>query len=118
MTAAFRKDDQVTIERRTAARDPKFNTPMPGAGGWEVVADRIWANVQDVLPSRGESTANGMQTALTRTRLRIGIDERITTAMRVTLHGQGDRVMQIVAGPALLDNRRDVEWMLEGYSHG
>lgn len=118
MTAPFRKDDQVTIERRTVARDPDYGTEIPGPGGWEVVAERIWANVQDQLPSRGESTANGLTTAITRTRLRIDIDPRITTAMRVTLHGRGDRVMQIVAGPAELDDRRNAEWMLEGYSHG
>jgi head-tail adaptor len=118
MTAPFRKDEQVTIERRTAARDPDYGTEIPGAGGWEVVADHVWANAQDVLPKRGESTANDMITAATRTRLRIDIDDRITTAMRVTLHGKGDRVMQIIAGPALLDDRRNAEWMLEGYSHG
>jgi len=118
MTAAYRKDEQVTIERRTSARDPDYGTEIPGAVGWEIVAARVWANVQDQLPSRGESTANGMVTAVTRTRLRIGVDDRITTAMRVTLHGKGDQVMQIIAGPALLDNRRDAEWMLEGYLHG
>lgn len=118
MTAPYRKDEQVTIERRTAARDPEYGTEIPGAGGWEVVAAHIWANVQDQLPSRGEATANGMVTAVTRTRLRIGVDGSITSAMRVTLHGKGDRQMLIVAGPALLDDRRDVEWMLEGYSHG
>lgn len=118
MTAAYRKDEQVTIERRTSARDPDYGTEIPGAVGWEVVADHVWANVQDQLPSRGESTANGMVTVVTRTRLRIGVDDRVTTAMRVTLHGKGGRLMQIIAGPALLDNRRDAEWMLEGYSHG
>lgn len=118
MTAPFRKDEQVTIECRTAARDPDYGTEIEGAGAWEIVADHMWANVQDQLPSRGESTANGMVTAVTRTRLRIEIDNRIATAMRVTLHGKGDRVMQIIAGPAMLDDRRNVEWMLEGYSHG
>jgi head-tail adaptor len=118
MTAPFRKDEQVTIERRTTARDPDYGTEIEGAGGWEIVADHIWANVQDHLPSRGENTANGMVTGVTRTRLRIDIDDRITTAMRVTLHGKGDRVMQIIAGPAQLDDRRNAEWMLEGYSHG
>jgi len=116
MTAAFRKDEQVTIEQRTTARDPDFGTEIEGVGAWEVVADHIWANTQDVLPSRGETTANGMTKAVTRTRLRIDVDDRITTAMRVTLHGKGDRLMQIVAGPALLDDRRHVEFMLEGFS--
>lgn len=118
MTAPFRKDEQVTIEQHTGARDPDYGTEIPGDDGWETVADHIWANVQDQLPSRGENAANGMVTAVTRTRLRIELDSRITTAMRVTLHGRGDRVMQIIAGPALLDDRRNVEWMLEGYSHG
>lgn len=118
MTAAYRKDEQVTIEQRTGARDPDYGTEIAGSAGWEVVADHAWANVQDQLPSRGEATANGMTTAVTRTRLRIEIDERITTAMRVTLHSRGGRVMQIIAGPAELDNRRDVEFLLEGYSHG
>lgn len=118
MAVAYRKDEQVTIERRTAARDPDYGTEVPGSGGWEIVADHIWANVQDELPSRGEATANGVATSVTRTRLRIEIDTRITTAMRVTLNSRGGRVMQIIAGPAELDNRRDNEFMLEGYSHG
>lgn len=115
MTAPFRKDEQVTIERRVATRDPEYGTEIEA---WEIVADHVWANVQDQLPSRGESTTNGMITAVTRTRLRIEIDSRITTAMRATLHDKGDRIMQIVAGPAMLDDRRNAEWMLEGYSHG
>lgn len=115
MRAQFRKDEQVSIERRTGAKDPEFGADIEA---WEVVADHIWANAQDVLPSRGESTANGMVTAVTRTRLRIDIDDRITTAMRVRLHGKGDRLMKIIAGPALLDDRRHMEFMLEGYSHG
>lgn len=115
MAAPFRKDDQVTIERRTVARDPEYGSEIEA---WEVVADHIWANVQDQLPSRGESTANGLVTAMTRTRLRIDVDDRITTAMRVTLHSRGGRMMEIVAGPALLDDRRNCEWMLEGYRNG
>ena len=115
MTAAFRLDEQVTIEQRTTEKDPDYGTDIES---WAPVAVAIWANAQDQLPSRGESTANGLVTAVTRTRLRIQNDERITTAMRVTLHGKGGRIMQIIAGPALLDDRRHVEFMLEGYSHG
>ena len=118
MTAPFRLDEQVTIEQRTIEKDPEYGTDIEGSEGWAPVATAIWANAQDQLPSRGESTANGLVTAVTRTRLRIQSDERITTAMRVTLHGKGGRIMQIIAGPALLDDRRHVEFMLEGYSHG
>ncbi len=115
MTAAFRLDEQVTIEERTFQKDPEYGTEIED---WLPLAANIWANAQDQLPSRGESTANGVATTVTRTRLRIQNDARITTAMRVTLHGKGNRVMQIIAGPALLDDRRHVEFMLEGYSHG
>lgn len=118
MAAPVRLDEQVTIEQRTVQRDPEYGNPIEGSEGWEVVAENIWANCQDVLPSRGESTANGLQTAVTRTRLRIQIDWRITSAMRVTLHDKGDRRMQITTDAALLDDRRHMEFMLEGYSHG
>lgn len=117
MMATFRKDEQVTIERRAVARDPDFGTEIEGTGGWEIVADHIWANLQDILPSRGgENLANGLVLAMARTRLRIDIDDRITTAMRVILHGRNDRVMQIIAGPVMLDDRRHAEFMLEGFS--
>ena len=118
MTAPFRLDEQVTIEQRTVEKDPDYGTDIPGSEFWEVVADYIWANAQDQLPSRGESTSNGLTTAVTRTRLRIQNDARITTAMRVILHGKGDRIMQIIAGPALLDDRRHTEYMLEGFKNG
>jgi head-tail adaptor len=108
-------DEQCTIEQRAVERDPNYGTEVEG---WEVVAAKVWCNAQDVLPSRAESTSNGIRTATKQTRLRIQIDDRITPEMRVTLHGKGDRLMQIISGPAFLDDRRHIEFMLEGYSHG
>lgn len=113
MAAPFRKDETVTIERRTGATDPDYNTQIDA---WEVVAAGVWANVQDVLPGRAESTKNGLAIATQQTRLRISINHAITPAMRVTLHGKGDRLMQIISGPAMLDDRMHMEFMLEGYS--
>lgn len=118
MTAPFRLDEQVTIEQRTVEKDPDYGTDIEGSEAWLPVAVAVWANAQDQLPSRGESAANGVSTSVTRTRLRIQNDERITTAMRVVLHGKAGRVMQIIAGPALLDDRRHVEFALEGYPRG
>ena len=111
----FRLDEQATIERRTVGRDPDYGTEIES---WEPVAAKVWCNAQDALPSRAESTSNGLRTATKQTRLRIQINDAITPDMRVTLHGKGDRIMQIIAGPALLDDRRHMEFMLEGYSHG
>ena len=116
MTAPFRLNEQVTIEQPPVAQDPDWGGPVEGADDWPVVAERVWANTQDVLPSRGESTINGLVNAVTRTRLRIQVDDRITSKMRVILHDKGDRLMQIVAGPALLDDRRHMEFMLESFT--
>jgi head-tail adaptor len=114
----FTCNEKVTIERRKAGVDPVYGTEIPDDENWEVVADRYWANTQDVLPSRGESVENGLRTNVLRTRLRMRVNPAVTADMRVTLHGKGDRVMQIIAGPALLDDRIHSEWMLEGYSNG
>lgn len=115
MAAPFKCDEKVTIERKTVGKDPVYGTPLEG---WEVVAYRYWANVQDVLPIRGEATENGMRIGVTRSRLRMRNNPAITADMRVTLHSHGDRVMQIIAGPSLLDDRIHGEWALEGYQNG
>lgn len=113
MVAPFRLDDKVTIERKTVARDPDYGTDVET---WKPVAVRIWANVQDMLPSRAESTANGLRIGVQQSRLRIKNTTAITATMRAILHSKGDRVMQIIAGPAMLDDRDHTEYMLEGYS--
>lgn len=116
MAAPFRLDDKVTIERKVKQKDPAYGTEVEA---WEVVALRIWANVQDVLPSRAEATENGLAIAKKPARLRIRKSHIVTSDMRVTLHGRfGERVMQIVAGPALLNDRMHIEMMLEGFGNG
>ena len=114
MKATFTLDDKVTIERPTKVRDPAYNTLVEG---WELVAENIWANAQDVLPRRGETVANGLATSARSTRLRVRKHHQLAPEMRVTLHGRfGDRVMRIVSGPALLDDRDHIQCMLEGYA--
>jgi head-tail adaptor len=114
MKATFTLDDKVTIEKPTKTRDPVYKAPVHG---WEVVAADIWANVQDSLPSRGETVTNGLATSTKATRLRVRKHHMLAPDMRVTLHGRfGDRVMRIVSGPALLDDREHIECMLQGYT--
>jgi SPP1 family predicted phage head-tail adaptor len=113
MAAPFKLDTKVTIERKTAAVDPDYGTPIEA---WVPVATRIWANVQDVLPSRAEKVTNGLQVSSQQARLRIRKQHQVTPDMRATLHGRGDMVMQIIAGPALLDDRMHNEFMIEAYS--
>jgi head-tail adaptor len=116
MVAPFRLDDKVTIERRTIGKDPDYGTDIEGSEAWVPVASRIWANVQDVLPIRAESTQNGLRIGVQQSRLRIKINSAITATMRVTLHNKGGRVMQIISGPAMLNDREHSEFLLEGYS--
>lgn len=116
MAAPFRLDHKVSIEKKTTAVDPDYGTPIEA---WETVASRIWANLQDVLPSRSmEATTNGLQVGRQQTRLRIRSSHPVTLDMRVILHGRGDKAMQIIAGPALLDDRMHNEFMLEAYTSG
>lgn len=115
MVAPFPLNDKVTIQRRVMTKDPAYGTEVQS---WEPVATNIWANVQDVLPSRAERVENGLRYATQSARLRIRKGRVIEPDMRVILHGRGDRPMKIVSGPALLDDRMNVEFMLEGYANG
>jgi hypothetical protein len=116
MVAPFKCDEKVTIERRPVSRDLDYGTEVAADAPWELVASRYWANVQDVLPREAESTVGGLRQQKLRSRLRMKSAGAFTGAMRATLHGHGDRVMQIVAGPALLDDRVHYEFMLEDFS--
>lgn len=112
MAAPFKCDEKVTIEQLVGTTDPEYGTLVET---WQTVAARWWANCQDVLPSRAESTQEGLRTAALQTRLRMSGAGALTGTMRVTLHGHGDRVMQIISGPVLMDDRVHYEFMLESY---
>lgn len=113
MAAPFKCDEQVSIERDVGGIDPDYGTQVEN---WTVLLDHYWANVQDVLPSRAESTENGLRTGVQRSRLRMQGAGAVTGKMRAVLHNRGDRVMQIIAGPAMLDDRVHYEFQMEGYS--
>jgi len=112
MVAPFRKDEQVTIEQRVGTH-PDTGRPLDT---WVVVASNVWANVQDGLPSRSEQTSADLRLARRQTRLRIECGIGIDLDMRVTLLGRGNRMMRVVAEPALMDDRRHCECMLEAFS--
>jgi hypothetical protein len=112
MAAPFTCDDQVSIERLVKIKEPVYGTETDS---WVPLHAYFWANVQDVLPSRGEATDNGLTVPVTRSRLRIRDAAGTTMAMRVVLHSRGGKVMQIIAGPAQLDDGVYDEFMLEEY---
>lgn len=115
MSAQVRLNERATLQQRVAGRDPEYGTEIES---WVAVAERIWCEAQDVLPSRAEKVQEGRKVATSATRLRIRKQIAIAPDMRVILHGKGDRIMEVISGPAQLDDKIHVEYMLEGYGDG
>lgn len=115
-------DRQITIERKQATVDPTYGTelitwvPLVAQAGSPTVAQRFWAQVQDVLPSRSEVVTQGLAVARNQSRLRMRYRGDVTSDMRVTVHGATDVVMQIVGGPSVLGRNEWLEMVLERYS--
>lgn len=113
MAAPFNCDEQITIEHRVSTKDPVYGTEI---NEWLPLHDHFWANVQDVLPSRGEAASNGLMVGTRRSRLRVRDAVGTDMTMRVVLHSRGGMIMQIVAGPARLEGADHDEFMLETYT--
>ncbi|KTF70699.1 phage head closure protein [Sphingomonas sp. HT-1] len=115
MTSVF---DPSKLNRRVRIERPVPDTSLDGAGSgtWELVKE-VWAEVQDVLPSRGERLAEGINVAARPARVRIRYRDDVRSDMRLVLLRKGvpERIMQIVSGPATLGNRDGLELMVEDY---
>ena len=103
-----RLNTRLRVERKVA--DDSFDGA--GAEVWAPVR-KVWAEVQDVLPSRGERQDGGFTTVTGRSRVRMDYRTDITADIRFI--GRG-RTMQIVSGPAELGNRDGIEFMVEDYN--
>lgn len=104
---AGRLNRRIQIERPIA--DTSFDGA--GSGSWEPVVV-VWAEVQDIQPSRGERLADGFSMATRPSRVRMRYREGITPDMRFVM---GARVMQIIAGPAEIGRAEGLEFMVEEY---
>lgn len=110
---AGRLDRRVSFDYKSVEQEASYGT--------EVITwlrlGTFWAEVQDVLPSRSESVAQGLAVARNQTRLRLRWRADLTSAMRVVVHGDTDVVYQIVGGPAEVGGRKEMlEMVLEKYS--
>ncbi|MBT2242682.1 head-tail adaptor protein [Sphingobium sp. BHU LFT2] len=105
--------DPGTLNRRVRIEQPVASAAFNGAGlgNWALFAE-VWANVQDMLPSRGEKLAEGINVAARPSRIRIRFRDDVTPSMRFVM---GSRIMQIVSGPAELGFRDGLEFMVEEY---
>lgn len=76
----------------------------------------VWADVQDVPPSRSEAVRQGLKTARNQTRFRFRYMSNVTSAMRIVLLGTTDKIFEIVGGPAEIGRQRFTECVGEVYS--
>ncbi|WP_047866756.1 phage head closure protein [Sphingomonas paucimobilis] len=106
----FRPNKRVQLER------PKASKSFSGAGqgDWEpATPGKIWAEVRDILPGRGDELADGLTYSKRPARIRIRYREGVTGKMRFIFDG---RVLQIVAGPAEIGRRYLLEFSAQEYS--
>ncbi|WP_394652338.1 head-tail adaptor protein [uncultured Sphingomonas sp.] len=101
-------DKRIRIERPIA--EEGFDDA--GSQEWGTVENDVPASVTDILPSRGEKLANGINMATRPARVRMRYRDDVAPNMRFVM---GDRVMTIVSGPAELGRRGGLEFMVEDY---
>lgn len=106
-------DSRISIYGIGIVEDSDYG-PQPGQP--IVVANRIPAQVQDVLPSKAESVENGLALARNRTRIRIRYQDGIDSSMTVIIHDEEDRELNIIGGPAILGDYVGIEIMCEELS--
>lgn len=108
------------IKFQTAVSDNSFDGA--GSGLWNDFGDPVPAEVQDVLPSRGEKLADGLNIASRPARVRIRYRTDIKSSMRVLIGATIDgewvtyRTAEIVSVPIELGFRQGLEFMIEDYS--
>lgn len=110
-------DTQVTIEKRVTTPDPTYGTPVVT---WTALSTfnggRMWAHFEDEQPSRSESVRQGLAIAANRGLLRMRYRNDIDSTMRVWVHRDTAVLYQIIAGPAQLGRKQEIEMVLEKYS--
>lgn len=112
---------EITIEKWTGETEAVYGTqvfgwePLVALPGSPVVAERFAAEIEDVQPSRDEALIrNELAFARRLTRVRLRWRDDINATMRVTIHGDTDRVLQIVGGPSEVGGRKAmIELMCE-----
>lgn len=104
-------DRRIRIEQQ-GTTDGDYG-PQPGS--WTTFGT-FWATVQEVLPSRGESQADGIRIAERPARVRMRYVPGINSAMRVIYLDRSDRVMKIIAQPVELGRKFGLEFMAADFT--
>lgn len=107
------RSENIRIEQRSGDVDAEYGTSL---GTWTTVHDNVPAEVSEVMPSRGESVADGISISLRPARVRIRYVDDVKAAMRIVRIDRGDMVMEVVGQPAELGNKERIEFMVQEYS--
>lgn len=99
-------DRKIVIQERTAQKNAAHGT---NSYSWATFAE-AWAEVREMLPSRGERIAEGINIARRPIRVRMRYQNGVTSDMRVRYEGSTYR---IVGGPSQLGRREGLEMVCE-----
>lgn len=114
--SALKYNSRIRIERLAPPAgdptDPEYGAAAPE---WTLLAE-VWAEVQDVMPSRSEQVANGVALAADSARVRIRYRADVTPDMRIVEKNNRRRTLLISAGPAAIGGMRELEFMVERFS--
>jgi head-tail adaptor len=109
-----------TLDSLLRIEQPQADDALDGAGSgeWVTLVAMVWAQVQDMLPSRSERIDNGFNVSARPSRVRMHYRADVTSDMRFVdiTNGDDGRIMQIVSGPAIIGRRDGLEFMVEDYS--
>lgn len=109
MMPAGSLDRSVTILVRSTVQEQVYGTKE---GTWRDLAT-VWAQVQDVLPSRALDQTADLALDKRPARVRMRWRDDVTTANRLRIDGVE---MRIVAGPAMIGRREGLEIVVEALS--
>lgn len=105
--------DRIRFEMPGLGIDPRYGTAI--AAPWVTFAE-VWAEVQDVAPSKSEASENGIRLAKDSTRVRVRYLPGVLSNMRIVELTGEQRTMSIIGGPASIFNGRELELMAERFS--
>jgi len=121
---AGKYNKQVTFKQKVVTQEPVYGTDVVT---WEPLvsegsppsAQKCWAEVMPVLPSRSEAVRQGLSLARDQVNMRVRWRSDVTADLRVIIHDVTDLEYEIVAGPVeVVDEgrRRVLEMTLEKFS--
>lgn len=104
---------EITVQRKVVTQEQVYGTdavswePLSALPGSPVVAERFAAEVVDQAGSISEGVLNGdLQVSRRLVKVRLRWRNDIDSSMRVIVHGDTDRTLQIVGGPFEIGGRK------------